>query len=117
MDKLPYIFAGAVITGFAGIIVRGIAKFFKSRVHFSGPEARHIKKMDEKISSLATLSDILLKVQRPQMDALIALLEATQGNNNGNVSRALCTMREARTLFDAYLIEEATVGGCIERDG
>lgn len=108
IDNLILVFIGALITVTAGIIVRGGEKFLKSRIRFSGPDSKLIRDMEERVGSQARLTGMILKLQRPQMDALIALLEATKGQVNGNVDRALNTMRQARSSFDAYLIDEAS---------
>ena len=102
------LFIGAVVTVIAGLLVKGGAKYFKSRIRFSGPDSKLIREMEERVGSQARLSAMILKLQRPQMDALIALLEATKGQVNGNVDRALNTMRQAPSSFDAYLIDEAS---------
>jgi hypothetical protein len=51
----------------------------------------------------------LLAVQGPQMEALIALLEATKGQCNGNVDRALKTTRQAKDTFNSFINKSAQV--------
>ena len=112
MEQLLYGFIGAAVATGGTLLVKGAMKFVKSRVRFGGPDARLLQELEDRVDAHARLSSILLKLQRPQLDALIALLEATKGNANGNVDRALCSMREARVSFDEYLVGEATIDAC-----
>lgn len=95
------------ITSGAGVLVLAwLASRFRAylarRVKVASPEAQTLAKVVPAVNAL-------LDIQGPQTDALIALLEATQGKCNGNVDAALKTTREARASFGEFLTDSARV--------
>ena len=64
----------------------------------------------ETLAKVVPALNAVVQVQRPQLDLLIALGEAAQGKNNGNVTTALDGAREARGVFNNFLERSA----CIE---
>jgi hypothetical protein len=61
------------------------------------------------LSQLVPAVNALLDMQGPQTHALIALLEAQQGQCNGNVEKALAISIKARDKFDMFLRDSARV--------
>lgn len=116
MEQLYLLAIGAAVPIIVGGVIRFSAKFLRARVKFAGPDERRLHALRMQSESQARLTTVLLKLQRPVMDAMIALLEATQGKNNGNVDSALTSMRQARKDFDCYLMGEATLNECLEAE-
>ena len=116
MERVYLPAIGAAVTLVIGALLKWAGRYIRNRVRFSGPEGRRLHAMEENLKSQARLTTILLRVQRPQLTALIALLEATKGNINGNIDAALSAMKQAREDFDCYLVGEATVNECLEAD-
>jgi predicted membrane chloride channel (bestrophin family) len=63
----------------------------------------------ETLAKVVPAVNAVLQVQRPQLDLLIALGEAAQGKNNGNVTTALDGAREARGVFNEFLERAARI--------
>ncbi|CAK0777462.1 hypothetical protein CCP3SC15_5800001 [Gammaproteobacteria bacterium] len=89
---------GATVIFFGGRIFRYIAR----RIRVSSPEA-------ETLAQVVPAVNALIKIQGPQTDALIALLEASKGQCNGNVDRALEVARRGREDFIGFLRDSARV--------
>ena len=77
-------------------------KYIGKRVKIESPEAATLAQVVPAVNAL-------IQIQGPQTDALIALLEASKGQCNGNVDRALATAREGRAGFQKFLTESAKV--------
>lgn len=95
----------ASAVGSAVLIYTGglIKTAVRRRVTIRSPESVAIAKMVPAVNAL-------VEVQGPQLEALVALLEATKGICNGNVDRALETTQDARQRFHSFLEQSAKVG-------
>lgn len=93
---------GAIVAFLATGATAAVVVAVKRRVKFQTPEAATVEKLVPTVNAL-------LAMQGPQTEALIALLEAMQGNINGNVKTALETTRAAKANFDAYILSTAQV--------
>jgi len=78
------------------------AAALKRRVTISSPESKAIEKLVPTVNAL-------LDMQGPQTRALIAILEAQQGQCNGNVTEALIVTRAAHSRFNDFLTGSARV--------
>jgi hypothetical protein len=116
VEQIYLLVVGAAVPIVVGGVIRFVGRFLRSRVKFAGPDDRRLAALRVQAESQARLTTALLRLQRPVMDAMIALLEATQGKNNGNVDSALTAMRQARKDFDCYLMGEATLNECLEAE-
>lgn len=79
-----------------------IATAVRKRVTVRSPEAKAI-------DQLVPLVNALIEVQGPQMQGIIAILEAQKGQCNGNVDAALEVNRAAKKKFDEFLVTSAKV--------
>lgn len=102
-------FIGAGITALAGLLVVGSVAFIKRRIKVTGPNTEAVESLKATVADMAPAVNALLAVQKPQLGALIALLEVTKGQCNGNVDKALETTRDAEASFDAFLSDAAKV--------
>jgi hypothetical protein len=84
--------------------------FLARRVRVSGPEAEAIKAQSTILKELVPAVNILIECKGPEMGMLIALGEAAQGKNNGNVTDALETLRPKAVKFASFKDQAA----CIE---
>jgi len=87
-----------------------IRSFLAKRVRFQGPEAKALKQQGETIEKTVVAVNCLIELKGPELDMLIALGEAMQGKNNGNVTDAFIGTREAKATFTKYQQKAA----CIE---
>jgi len=78
------------------------ASAVRKRVTVRSPEAKTI-------DQLVPLVNALIEVQGPQMQGIIAILEAQKGQCNGNVDAALEVNRAAKKKFDEFLVTSAKV--------
>lgn len=74
----------------------------RKRVSIRSPESRAIEQLIPTVNAL-------LEMQGPQTRALIAILEAQQGQCNGNVTEALTITRAAHAKFNDFLTDQARV--------
>jgi len=86
------------LTSLYGLTATAIRK----RVSIRSPESKTI-------DQLVPLVNALIEVQGPQMQGIIAILEAQKGQCNGNVDAALEVNRAAKKKFDEFLITSAKV--------
>lgn len=93
---------GAIVAFLATGAVAAVVVAVKRRVKIQSPEAAIVEK-------LAPTVNALLDMQGPQTEALIAILEALQGNINWNVKTALENTRTAKKDFDDFIRSSARV--------
>lgn len=101
---------GALVPLLVGGLYTVIRDFLNARVHVSCPQAAPLAEVVRAHDQLKTAVNAVLVVQGPQLEALVALLEATKGQVNGNVDRALEKARGARETFGQYQTEQLKVG-------
>jgi hypothetical protein len=93
----------ALATAMAMWIAGWVRTFLAKRIHVQSPEA-------ETIEAIRPAVNALLEANGPMMHGIIAILEAQQGQCNGNVTEALRVNRSAKSKFDEFLVESAKVG-------
>ena len=101
---------GALVPLVVGGLYSVVRDYLKARVHVSCPQAAPLAEVVKGHDELRTAVNAVLVVQGPQLEALVALLEATKGQVNGNVDRALEKARGARETFVSYQTEQLKVG-------
>lgn len=107
----------ALLTALVMWIAGWVRTFLAKRVHYFGPEAEAIrqqgatiKQQGETIEKIVVTVNCLREMKGPELDLLIALGEASQGQNDGNVSKALVGAYASRERFEGFLGKSA----CIE---
>jgi len=107
----------ALLTAFVMWVAGWVRTFLAKRVHYLGPEAEAIKqqgatikRQGDTIEKIVVTVNCLREMKGPELDLLIALGEAAQGQNDGNVSTALKGAYESRDQFKGFLGKSA----CIE---
>jgi hypothetical protein len=100
----------ALLTAFAMWMAGWVRTFLAKRVRVQGPEAEALKKQGETLEKLVPAVNCLLEMKGPEIDLLIAVAEAAQGHNNGNVTAALERAYPAREGFKVF----QTKAACIE---
>lgn len=92
------------IGGAAGLgIIQLIYRKF--RVNMSLP--KRVERMEADSKEAKSILSLILKINYRQNQAHIATMEALQGNCNGNVTRALETMREITVQMGDFANEKA----------
>jgi hypothetical protein len=109
-------FIGAGLASVAALIVAGIVSFVKRRVRVTGPHAETLEIHSKQLSQLQPLVAMLLSVQKPQLLALLGILEALKDKMNGEFERATDAIRGALDAFDGLLVKIAA-GKCFDEKG
>lgn len=91
--------AGAILIYIGG----WIRKFLAKRLKVEGPLEVQMKKQGAILEKVVPALNAVVEVQRPQLDLLIALGEAAQGNCNGNIEKALLKANAGRDSFASFL--------------
>lgn len=86
-----------------------IRVFLAKRVRVQGPEAEALKMQGDILAKLCPAVNILIECKGPELEMLIALGEASQGKNNGNVTDALELVREKAKQFDSFKNKSARI--------
>ena len=86
-----------------------IRSFLAKRIKVQGPDTLELKRQGETIEKTVLAVNCLIELKGPELDMLIALGEAMQGKNNGNVTDALRATREARLTFTEYQRKAASI--------
>lgn len=94
--------AVSLITAAAMWIAGWVRVFLARRVRVQSPDA-------ETINKLVPAVNCLLETKGPELEMLIALGEAMQGKNNGNVTGALTSTRAAKTKFEKFRTDAAKI--------
>jgi hypothetical protein len=97
--------AVALVTAFIMWLAGWVRVFLARRVRVQSPDS-------VAISKLVPAVNMLIEIKGPELQMLVALGEAMQGKNNGNVSAALNCMRNYQAKFEEY----KTKASCIEVD-
>ncbi len=108
---------GDVITSAATLIVGaallGIWAWIKRRVKVASPASEELEGVKSEQCRQGRVLSVLFRIQKPQLEAQTAILEAIQGDVNGNVTNALKGIRRASATFDDFK-DDAVVGECKE---
>lgn len=98
-------FMGAAIAAAGAGAVAAIVKWTKRRVKLTGPNAEALVQHEKQIAQLTPLVHMLVAVQKPQLIALMGILEALKKDMNGGFERAHEGMKEALDKFDDTLMQ------------
>lgn len=104
MTELLYTLAGAIIPA----ILFGLWRLGVNLMHRladTTPDRRKADRLESRLEHHGKVLDALLVTQGPTLDGVIALLEVTKGQCNGNVDRALDRARDARDGFGEFLVD------------
>ncbi len=91
------------VTAFVMWVGGWVRTFLARRVRVQSPDADTVAKLVPRVN-------LLIDMKEPELNMLIALGEAAQGLNNGNVKDALIGTRAARDQYRKFLGKAA----CIE---
>jgi hypothetical protein len=79
-----------------------VRQFLAKRVRLQNPDAKAIQAQGKVQDKLVIAVNTLIECKGPELDMLIALGDAMQGRNNGNVTDALKGARQARDTFERF---------------
>lgn len=113
MSELAAIIVAALIGSVVTLLVAGTVTFIKRRIKLTGPASEALEKVEAEMAKLARIVRCLFRIQKPQLEALSAILEASKGEINGNIDRALKSVKRAGKEFDDFK-EDEVIGGCKE---
>lgn len=105
---------GAAVAAVGAGIVALVARWFRNRVKITGPHAEAVTAHSKQIAQLTPLVHMLVAVQKPQLIALLGILEALKEKMNGDFERAHEGMKEALDKFDETLLKIVR-GECEEK--
>ncbi len=94
--------AVALLTALAMWVAGWVRVFLARRVRVQSPDAELVRK-------LVPAVNCLIETKGPELEMLIALGEAMQGKNNGNVTDALKRMRPAQERFEKFRTEATKI--------
>ncbi len=100
----------AAAIGAGAILVRII----KRRVKLTGPLAEAVDLHGKQLIQMRPLVMMLIVVQKPQLVALLCILDALKDKTNGDFARAHTGVKDALDKFDETLVNIAG-GECVER--
>ncbi len=91
---------GAAITAAVGIVVVGVFAWVKRRVKITGPTAEAIANQGRQLATQQALVFMLVDLVKPQLLALLGILDALKDKMNGDFERAHDGIRQALDTFD-----------------
>lgn len=94
------IFIGAIIAGVAAIIIACLKSWLTKRVKFTGPTAEAIADQARQLAVQQRLVIMLVDLAKPQLLALLNILDALKDKMNGDFERANKGIREALDSYD-----------------
>jgi hypothetical protein len=106
---------GAILAAAPWGIV-GLVKFLRRRVKITGPSLELLSILDAEVKCQRPIVSMLLSLQRPQLSALKAILEALKGDVNGNVATAHGLVEAAIADFDKFLVSAALPASVCKED-
>ncbi len=115
MGTLEIILITAVVEAVAALGVTGIITIMRRRIKVTGPATEAIDWIKAELIRQSKTVGCLFTIQRPQLEALAALLEASRGTVNGNVELATVAVQKAKKKFDDFVNQ--TVGGECKEGG
>jgi hypothetical protein len=107
-------FIGACIVAAAGLLVAGVVAFIRRRVRLTGPNSEATGTHTKQLAQMRPLVMMLIVVQKPQLIALLCILDALKEKANGDFQRAYTGVKSALDKFDDTLMEIAG-GECVEK--
>jgi hypothetical protein len=107
MNDLVSGFIGACIAAVAALLVAGIIAFIKRRVHVTGPNSEATNTHTKQLAQMRPLVMMLIVVQKPQLIALLCILDSLKDKANGDFERAYTGVKGALDKFDDTLMEIA----------
>jgi len=113
-DSVMHGFIGAVIAALGAAFVAAIIRWMRSRVKLTGPNTAALLTHEKQIAQLTPLVHMLVSVQKPQLIALMGILEALKKDMNGGFERAHEGMKVALDAFDETLLKIVR-GECEEK--
>lgn len=113
-DSVMHGFIGAVVAALGATAVAVVLRWMKRRVKVTGPNAEALIQHEKQIAQLTPLVHMLVAVQKPQLIALMGILEALKKDMNGGFERAHEGMKEALDKFDETLLM-IIKGDCAEK--
>lgn len=115
MGELFSGFIGACIVTVAGFLVAGIVTFIRRRVRVTGPNSETTNTHTKQLAQMRPLVMMLVVVQKPQLIALLCILDALKEKANGDFQRAYTGVKDALDKFDDTLMR--IVGGnCVSKE-
>lgn len=114
MNDLIIGFIGAALAALAGLIVLGLRTWIRRRIKLTGPHTEALDAHSKQIAQLASLVYMLVAVQKPQLIALMGILEALKKDMDGGFVRAHEAMKQALDAFDGTLFKIVR-GECEEK--
>lgn len=113
MKALSEFFSQPIVAGIIGGALMWIGgwvrTFLAKRLRLETPMSKELERQCKTLDEVVPAVNALVKVQGPQLDLLIALGEAAQGKNNGNVTMALTSARKGRDSFNNFIDEAARI--------
>jgi hypothetical protein len=95
-------FVGAGLAVVAGVVVTGVWMFLKRRIRLRSPLEALVEQIAEQVRCLTPIVGTIYAIQRPQLAAQAAILEALAGDNNGNLRKAHEGIEAATDRFDRF---------------
>ncbi len=107
-------FIGAIVAGFAGLLLAGVVAWIRKRVKVTGPAMQVLAEQARQLVVQQQLVLMLVDLTKPQLLALLNILEALQDKMNGNFERAHKGIQTSLDTFDDTM--KAIVSGeCKEK--
>lgn len=114
MQEIIAGFVGACIVAAAGLLVAGIVAFIRRRVLLTSPLAETVTTNVKQLAQMRPLVMMLVVVQKPQLLALLCILDTLKEKANGDFERAYTGVKGALDKFDDTLMDIAG-GECKEK--
>ena len=108
-------FIGACIVAAAGLLVAGVVAFIRRRVKLTSPQTESIGDHTRQIAKMQPLVVMLVRVQKPQLIALLCILDTLKEKANGDFERAYSGVKVALDEFDEALMGIVR-NGCEEKE-
>ena len=117
MKQLVEFFGHPLVAGVVGALIMWmggwVRSFLAKRLRIGGPVAEKLEQQGIILAKLVPAVNTLIDCKGAELEMLVALGEAMQGKNNGNVTTALCVVRKKAEQFDTFKDKAA----CIEAVG
>ncbi|MCX7023045.1 MAG: hypothetical protein NT080_00315 [Spirochaetes bacterium] len=104
MTPFTALLLGALVPMIVGSLYTAATTAFRKRISIKS-------RSEEVINQVIPAVNALLALQGPQTEALVALLEATMGTCNGNVERALESVRRAQMVYQRFKDDAVQIEG------
>jgi len=108
-------FIGALVAGAAGLLLTAIITWIRKRVKIAGPAMQIIADQARQLIIQQRLVMMLVDLTKPQLLALLSILEALQDKMNGNFERPHAAIRSSLDVFDETMLRIVS-GECAEKE-